>query len=67
MPILLTHYLLWCAVVLVAVISAAGAHAARPMVVDDARLVDPGACQLETWRRFNRDSHETWALPGCNP
>jgi hypothetical protein len=43
------------------------AHAARPMVVDDARIVDPGSCQIESWRRFNRDSKETWALPGCNP
>ena len=41
--------------------------AARPLVVDDARIVDPGACQLEAWRRFNRDSQETWALPACNP
>ena len=43
------------------------ADAARPMVTDDARIVDPGACQLETWRRFNRDSKEYWALPACNP
>jgi hypothetical protein len=41
--------------------------AARPMVTDDARVVDAGACQLETWRRFNRDSSEWWALPACNP
>lgn len=46
---------------------AADARAARPMIVDDARLVDAGSCQIETWRRFNRDSRETWALPGCNP
>ena len=46
---------------------AGSAQAARPMVVDDARIVDEGACQVETWRRFNRDSKETWALPGCNP
>ena len=37
------------------------------MVVDDARVIDAGSCQLETWRRNNRDSKETWALPGCNP
>jgi hypothetical protein len=43
------------------------ADAARPMVTDDARIIDPGACQLETWRRFNRDSKEFWALPACNP
>ena len=41
-------------------------HAARPMVTDDARIVDPGACQLETWRRGNRGSYEYWALPACN-
>jgi hypothetical protein len=43
------------------------AWAARPMVTDDARIVDPGACQLETWVRFNRQDNEYWALPGCNP
>ena len=43
------------------------ARAARPLVVDDARVIDAGSCQLETWRRNNRDSKETWALPGCNP
>jgi hypothetical protein len=41
-------------------------HAARPLVTDDARIVDPKACQLETWTRSNRDSTEYWALPGCN-
>jgi len=42
-------------------------YAARPMVTDDARLTDAGACQLETWFRFNRTSTEYWALPACNP
>jgi hypothetical protein len=55
------------AITLIQSLCAADARAARPMVVDDARVVDAGSCQLETWRRFNRDSHETWALPGCNP
>lgn len=44
-----------------------GAHAARPMVVDDARVVDPKACQVESWVRDNQDgSREYWALPACN-
>lgn len=43
------------------------AYGARPMVTDDARLTDAGACQLETWVRFNRSSTEYWALPACNP
>ena len=45
----------------------ATAHAARPMVTDDARIVDGKACQLETWIKDNRDSKEYWALPACNP
>jgi hypothetical protein len=40
---------------------------ARPMITDDARIVDPAACQLETWTRLNRGSTEYWALPACNP
>jgi hypothetical protein len=43
------------------------AHAARPMITDDARIVDAKACQVEAWARRNRDSTEYWALPACNP
>jgi hypothetical protein len=51
-----------------AALPAAGAHAARPMVTDDARIVDPKACQLESWvRSFRNGADERWALPGCNP
>lgn len=42
------------------------AHAARPMITDDARTVDAKACQVESWSRKNRDGHEVWALPACN-
>ncbi len=42
-------------------------EAARPMITDDARMVDPKACQVESWVRRNRDSTEMWALPACNP
>lgn len=42
------------------------AHAARPMIVDDARIVNAKSCQLETWVKSNRGSTEYWALPGCN-
>ena len=42
-------------------------HAARPMITDDARIVDPKACQLESWVRSNRHNTEYWALPACNP
>jgi hypothetical protein len=42
------------------------AHAARPMITDDARTVDAGACQLEAYRKNNHGSHELVALPACN-
>ena len=41
--------------------------AARPFVTDDARLTNPGSCQIETWVRAYADSREAWALPACNP
>ena len=41
--------------------------AARPLITDDARMVDPGACQVETWRRTLKGSREFWAFPACNP
>lgn len=38
------------------------------MVTDDARIVDPQACQLETWVRASQGAHGTyWAVPACNP
>ena len=41
-------------------------HAARPMITDDARIVDVKSCQVESWQRRNQGSLEYWALPGCN-
>lgn len=43
------------------------AHAARPMITDDARLTDAGACQVETWAHLHGSKNEFWALPACNP
>lgn len=45
---------------------AAPAHAARPMIADDARVTDPKACQLETWVKNTKNMTEYWALPACN-
>jgi hypothetical protein len=42
------------------------AQAARPMMTDDARIVDPKACQLESWVRDSKRMTEYWAQPGCN-
>jgi hypothetical protein len=45
------------------------AHAARPFVTDDARVVEKGGCQVETFfkdqQRYNES--EFWFLPACNP
>lgn len=51
---------------LLALLLAAPAQAARPMITDDARVVDAQSCQLESWVRQNRDDREVWALPACN-
>src|SRR5258705_4546713 len=48
-------------------LAAGVAMAARPMINDDARVVDHKACQVESWVRRNVDSTEFWALPACNP
>jgi hypothetical protein len=43
------------------------AFAARPFMTDDARLTTAESCQLESWTRNYKNSHEQWALPACNP
>lgn len=44
------------------------ALAARPMITDDARIVDAQACQVESWQRINRTGpNRFWAVPACNP
>jgi hypothetical protein len=48
---------------------ASGAHAARPFNTDDARVVDRGGCQVETFYKEQRSysGSEFWFLPACNP
>ena len=48
---------------------AAPAHGARPFFTDDARVVDQGHCQLETFYKEQRtySGSEFWFLPACNP
>ncbi|MEA3193860.1 MAG: hypothetical protein QOD26_2193 [Betaproteobacteria bacterium] len=43
-------------------------HAARPFNTDDARTVDPGGCQIETFYKEQRaySGSEFWFLPACN-
>jgi hypothetical protein len=44
------------------------ALAGRPMTVEDAAIVDPGQCQLETYAQHAPESNlnEYWATPACN-
>ena len=44
-------------------VGVSSAHAARPMITDDARLTDEGACQVESWAHIHGNQHEFWALP----
>ncbi|MNR83535.1 hypothetical protein D3C72_143150 [compost metagenome] len=59
-----THARFLCA--LATATLASTAYAARPMITDDARIVDDKSCQVESWARMNRGSTEYWALPACN-
>ena len=45
------------------------AHAARPFVTDDARVVDEGGYQIESFIKQQRNFNETefWFLPATNP
>ena len=57
------------AVLLALLVACAAAQAARPFVTDDARVVDQGGCQVETFvkRQQRFDENEFWFLPACNP
>ena len=48
--------------VLLCAVSMRAAHAARPLVTDDARITDAGACQIEAWQRVNRGSREYYGM-----
>jgi hypothetical protein len=43
--------------------------AARPFVTDDARIVDTGGCQIESFykRQHRQAEEEFWFLPACTP
>lgn len=45
-----------------------GAFAARPFVTDDARVVDPGGYQIETFAKVQRgvNATEFWFVPAAN-
>lgn len=43
------------------------ANASRPLVTDDASILDAGACQLEAYHVHDRNGHQWGAAPACNP
>ena len=57
------------AYLIVLLVAASPTFAARPFITDDARLVDEGHCQLETFakRQSAYAGSEFWFLPACNP
>lgn len=53
---------------LTSVLAASAAHAARPFFTDDARIVDRGHCQVESFSKTQRAyaGSELWVMPACN-
>lgn len=45
---------------------APAAQAGRPMAADDAAILDPRQCQLETWAQHGKAQNEYWTAPACN-
>ncbi len=43
------------------------AHAVRPFITDDARVVGKHQAQLETWIRRDRGSTQHWVVPAFGP
>jgi hypothetical protein len=41
-------------------------HAGRPLSTDDATILGPKDCQLETWVDRSRVATDFWAAPACN-
>ena len=66
MPVSCRHRALPC---LLAALASSPAFAARPFNTDDARVVDAGGCQIETFikKQSKFGERESWFLPGCNP
>ena len=53
-------------VVVVCAVAAPALRAGQPLVTDDAAIVAPQTCQLESWVHWTPDGHEYWAQPACN-
>jgi hypothetical protein len=55
------------ALAIVALTTPREAHAIRPFITDDARVVGGGHLQVETWWRRDRHSLEHWVLGAIGP
>lgn len=55
------------AVLLAALCWSPRAHAVRPFITDDARVVGEHKAQLETWARYDRGSLQHWIVPAFGP
>lgn len=42
-------------------------NAGRPLITDDAAVVDAGACQIESWFEQGANVSSRWINPSCNP
>lgn len=55
------------ALVMVGLLVSGDAHAIRPFITDDARVVGKGHVQLESWFRRDSESLQIWAFPAIGP
>ncbi|MGV7206764.1 hypothetical protein ACLB1G_02790 [Oxalobacteraceae bacterium A2-2] len=46
-------------------LGAPGAHAGRPMTIEDAAITPAGLCQVEAYGQHDREHNETWITPAC--
>lgn len=55
------------AIAVAVVTIAPGAHAVRPFITDDARVVGKHHAQLETWVRYDKTALQHWIVPAIGP
>lgn len=47
------------------VVASGSAHAARPLVTDDAGITSPRSCQVQSWAESGRGADKLWIAPAC--
>ena len=51
---------------IVALVASVAVRAGQPLITDDAAVIDPKTCQLESWVRPFHDGRELGFVPACN-